>query len=123
MPVCFHCVPQVLCLQSTALEVVEDPGSRHASCHDIGHSCSCERGAHVGALHLGFARFGARAAEKKAAKKGKSEGSREIHLKLRELYKRVHPDLFNSQPDARKINEKSFKLLQVLRVHVCFCRP
>ena len=32
---------------------------------------------------------------------------------LRELYKRVHPDLFHDVPHAREANEQSFKLLQV----------
>ena len=32
---------------------------------------------------------------------------------LRELYKRVHPDLFHDVPHAREANEHSFKLLQV----------
>jgi hypothetical protein len=33
---------------------------------------------------------------------------------LRELYKRVHPDLFSDHPAERDENERSFKLLQVL---------
>ena len=32
---------------------------------------------------------------------------------LRDLYKRVHPDLFHDVPHAREANEQSFKLLQV----------
>ena len=32
---------------------------------------------------------------------------------LRELYKRIHPDLFHDVPHAREANEHSFKLLQV----------
>ena len=32
---------------------------------------------------------------------------------LRELFKRVHPDLFHAYPVAREANEKSFKILQV----------
>lgn len=32
---------------------------------------------------------------------------------LRELYKRVHPDIFHDVPHAREANEQSFKLLQV----------
>ncbi len=35
---------------------------------------------------------------------------------LRELYKRVHPDLFHDVPHAREANEHSFKLLQVLHL-------
>ena len=38
----------------------------------------------------------------------------ELKLQLRELYKRVHPDLFHDHPLARDANEHSFKLLQVL---------
>ena len=40
---------------------------------------------------------------------------------LRELYKRVHPDLFHDVPHAREANEHSFKLLQV-RCLVPACR-
>ena len=36
-----------------------------------------------------------------------------LKTKLRELYKRVHPDLFHDLPLARDSNEHSFKLLQV----------
>jgi hypothetical protein len=36
-----------------------------------------------------------------------------LKTKLRELYKRVHPDLFHDFPVARDSNEHSFKLLQV----------
>ena len=35
---------------------------------------------------------------------------------LRELYKRIHPDLFHDVPHAREANEHSFKLLQVLHL-------
>ena len=38
----------------------------------------------------------------------------ELKLQLRELYKRVHPDLFHDHPLAREANEHSFKLLQVM---------
>ena len=38
----------------------------------------------------------------------------ELKLQLRELYKRVHPDLFHDHPLAREANEHSFKLLQVI---------
>ena len=37
---------------------------------------------------------------------------------LRELYKRVHPDLFHDVPHAREANEHSFKLLQVRVSHL-----
>lgn len=36
-----------------------------------------------------------------------------LKVQLRELYKRVHPDLFHDTPFARQANEHSFKLLQV----------
>ena len=36
-----------------------------------------------------------------------------LKTKLRELYKRVHPDLFHDYPLAKDSNEHSFKLLQV----------
>ncbi|CAL8469784.1 g9326 [Coccomyxa elongata] len=35
-----------------------------------------------------------------------------LKVQLRELYKRVHPDLFHDIPFARQANEHSFKLLQ-----------
>ena len=37
----------------------------------------------------------------------------QLKVQLRELYKRVHPDLFHDIPFARQANEHSFKLLQV----------
>ena len=37
----------------------------------------------------------------------------QLKVQLRELYKRVHPDLFHDIPLARQANEHSFKLLQV----------
>ena len=43
----------------------------------------------------------------------KAKGAPELKLQLRELYKRVHPDLFHDHPLARDANEHSFKLLQV----------
>lgn len=36
-----------------------------------------------------------------------------VKAQLRELYKKVHPDLFQNHEQARDANEKSFKLLQV----------
>lgn len=32
--------------------------------------------------------------------------------KLRELYKRIHPDLFHQHPEAQAENSRSFQLLQ-----------
>lgn len=42
----------------------------------------------------------------------------QLNVQLRELYKRVHPDLFHDIPLAMKANEHSFKLLQVCFVTV-----
>ena len=43
---------------------------------------------------------------------------------LRQLYKKVHPDLFHGDQTARLANEHSFKLLQVcctaINPHQCF---
>ncbi len=44
-----------------------------------------------------------------------SNAGKPVSLKaqLRELYKLIHPDLFQDHPPAREENERSFKLLQV----------
>ena len=57
-------------------------------------------------MHAGFGR---RAQQTDAAAAQPS-----LRSKLRELYKRVHPDLFQNHETARLANERSFKLLQVL---------
>ena len=46
-----------------------------------------------------------------------------LKVQLRELYKRVHPDLFHDIPFARQANEHSFKLLQVDLRSISKCYP
>lgn len=36
-----------------------------------------------------------------------------LKQRLRELYKKVHPDLFHSHPEAKESNGRSLQLLQV----------
>ena len=44
---------------------------------------------------------------------GEAAAPPSLRSKLRELYKRVHPDLFQNHAEARQANERSFQLLQV----------
>ena len=44
---------------------------------------------------------------------GEAAAPPSLRSKLRELYKRVHPDLFGAHAEARLANERSFQLLQV----------
>ena len=75
------------------------------------------RAAAASAAHLrGTSEAGCSAAQRTltAGRSGaaKVDSEREIKTKMHQLYKRVHPDLFQAYPKAKEANEKSFKLLQ-----------
>ena len=60
-----------------------------------------------------FARWGGvTQTQERCLSGGQVDVEREIKSKMRQLYKRVHPDLFHDYPEAKEENEKSFKLLQ-----------